>query len=147
MVSLNTPAELLQEGFVPDQFGEDSAGWPIFAQALLDEQNLIVLERVGATNYASADAGIKNRIKRAERFLASAELWLRRMNKQESDVVLDGSDNKGQGFLRFKTNHESYMKKAQAEFAAVPAVKATAVEVSSGPAMGIVSTSHFEAAL
>jgi len=144
-MSKATPDELKAEQFNAVQFGvEDGAVWDAYLQALLDEQAFVVKERVGAAVYDSTDAVVINRIKRTERFLAAAELWLRRMNQIESDVTVSGEDTKNQGFTRYKTNYKSYYDKARAELAALPSASAMPTEASSAPAFGAVLTSHFQ---
>lgn len=145
MPSKNAPDDLISEGFSPEEFGEDASSWSAYAQAVLDEQSIVVLSRVGAANYASTDVVLAMHVKLAERYLASAELWLRRMNNVETDVVLGGGpDNKANHFQRFQTNHQTYLNKAKAEIAALPAVQFTPMDATSKPSFGGVVTSTFE---
>ena len=142
-MSKATIDELKAEQFNAAQFGMDEGStWDNYLQALLDEQAFVVQERVGAAVYASSDAVVVNRIKRTERFLAAAELWLRRMNQIESDVSVSGESNRAD-FQRYENNYKSYYAKARAELAALPSASAIPTEASSVPALGVAVTSHF----
>lgn len=147
-MSKATPADLLAENFVPSDFGiktDPVTDWEDYAQPLLDEQAMLVEERVGTATYNSADPLIANHVSRAERFMAASELWCRRMNQVESDTVLGGEDphTTGTGYKRYKLNAESYATKASAEIAALPSATVAQKEVTSAPAFGSVNTTHF----
>jgi len=144
MSTKNTPDELLNEGFAPEQFGENSTTWETYAQALLDEVTLVVQQRAGDTNYASADLIIAGHVKRAERFLACAELWMRRMNRESAETLIGNQDQKAIGFTRFRTFAADYRAMAESELAQLPAATSAATSPSSAPGFGAVLSSPFE---
>jgi len=141
-MSKNTPQELLDEGFAPEQFGQDATTWPIYAQAVLDEQNQIAQDRT-ATQYTSTDAGIQNHIKRAERFLTVSELWDRRAARVDAESSV-GQDNQQAELTRFARNAEKATQKAEHEFAQIPTVTSTSDSASSAAAFGAETSSHFK---
>ena len=140
-MSLNTPQELLDEGFTPEQFGQSSSAWAAYAQPLLDEINQNIQQRAGV-QYASTDAGIQNHIKRAERFAAAAELWDRRMNRDEAESSIGQEINKDQT-NRFTQAAAQYRSKAKYELAQIPAITSAAASATSAPAVGAIASSHF----
>lgn len=144
MATKNTPAELQAEGFAPEQFGTDATGWATYAQELLDEVTLVVKHRAGDTNYASADPIIAGHVKRAERFLAASELWLRRMNRDSAETLIGNQEAKAVGFTRFRTFSNDYKAKFEAEIAALPSSISVADNGSSSPGFGAVISSPFE---
>jgi len=144
-VSKNIPQDLSNESFSPAQFGVDVGGWDAFAQALLDEKAVEVEALVGAATFNDADAAVALHVKQAERYLACAELWLRRMNQIDDDVAMDGQSTGDKNFQRFKTHHDTYIKKANAALAALPKPMTTPSESTVAPAFSGVATSHFEA--
>jgi len=141
-MSKNSPQELLDEGFAPEQFGKDDITWPTYGQAVLDEQNQIVKDRT-TSNYASTDAGIQNHIKRAERFLAVSELWDRRAARVDAESSV-GQDNQQAELTRFARNADKATQKAKHEFAQIPTVAATSDSASSAAAFGAETSSHFK---
>lgn len=138
-----TQADITNEGFTSSQFALDVASWAGFIDPLLAETALLVEARVGTAVYASVDATVQMHIARAERFLACADLWLRRANRLDSNTAASGDDNKGRDFERFAHFRKQYLQQYEAEIAALPASVAKPTEISSAPAIGSLASSHF----
>ncbi len=142
----NTAAEVRAEGFSYQQFGyPDDAGFDTDIDKLLNEQALIVEARVGATAWAAASDVTAAHVKRAERFLACAELWSRRINRLESETVIGGESDKSRGITEFRKNQQNYLAMSDKEYASVDATPAAAAP-SSGVAFSAETSSHFPAA-
>ncbi len=136
-MSKNTPQELRDEGFAPEQFGKDASTWDGFAQPILDEANQTVQERTG-TQYGSTDANIANHIKRAERFFAVAELWDIRASRVDAESSV-GQDHNPAESRHFARNAERALSKANYELSLIPSAAAAA----SAPAFGVETSTHF----
>lgn len=142
-MSKNNPQELIDAGFSPEQFGKDATVWAAFAQPLLDEANQIVQERTG-TQYTSADANIINHIKRAERFLAAADLCQRRINRIDASSSVSRDDiSVAQLLAEIRNSKKQYEADAERELAGIPAATSTSAATSSAPAFGSENSSHF----
>ena len=137
MASLNTDAELLDEGFDSSQFGKDDITWAAFADAALSEANLIVQERVGSTVYASTDTKIKNHMKRDERFIAARDLWQKRMNRIDASDSMAGDDlARSRMKADAKNSVAVYADAAEHEFAQIIGATGRVDSQSSAPSIG-----------
>jgi len=143
-MSINTPQQLLDEGFNPEQFGKNAADWDAYAQALLDEQTLLVQSRVGTVVYA-ASAGTEQalQVMLAERYMACAILASRRINKLESALAQSRQTDQMTSLItELRNNQRNYTRMAEEALAAVSATSRSE-STSSAPAFGAALSSHF----
>ena len=142
MPSKNTPDELLNEGFSPEQFGKTAGDWGAYAQPLLDEVTITVNERVGDTVYASAAPKVANNVMLAERYMACARLCSRRVNRLESSLAQSRQSESLSSLLdeirKNQRNYESMVEKTLGKLSAVSVAR----EPTSGPASGVLVSGH-----
>ncbi|WP_167631565.1 hypothetical protein [Mariprofundus ferrooxydans] len=143
MNSRNKASDLINEGFSPEQFGRTTADWNAYGMALLEQTAVAVAERTG-TLANSNDAAVVRHLTLAERYLACAALWQRRINRMEADTVIGGDGNAlPMAIQQFRANKQAYEADAEREFAAIAGATSQPKEASSGPAFGAVVSSHF----
>lgn len=148
MASKNTPGDLLNSGFSPEQFGKAAATWFAYAQALLDEQSLLVLDRVGTLHYVLSDTDAKGlQVKLSERYMACAILCSRRINRLESALAQSRqSDQMTNLIAELRNNQRNYTRMAEGMLATLDATPRGEATLSA-PAFGAVRSSHFAAVL
>lgn len=147
MASKNSASELAAEGFNESQFVlEGGTTFNDLLNAILNEATLVIKRRVGAVNYTSTDADIANSVKRAERFQAAAEIWLRIMNSADADTALGSEGNNNQSFARYEKFRRQYLDAVEVEIASIPDSTSLQSSTSSAPGFGYVASSPFDKA-
>jgi len=144
MASKNTPQQLLDEGFTPEQFGHDASSWAAYATALLAEQFILVQSRVSASAL-NAVIGTPEalHVQLAERYLSCAILAARRINKLESALAQSRqSDQMTSLITELRNNQRNYTRMAEESLAAIAATSRSEA-TSAAPAFGSVNSSHF----
>jgi len=143
-LSKNTPQELLDEGFTPEQLGKNASTWDAYAKQLLDEQSLIVQSRVSSLTYNATDGTPEAlHVQLAERYLACAILASRRINKLESALAQSRQTDQMTSLItELRNNQRNYTRMAEESLAAVAAMSRSE-STSSAPSFGSVCSSHF----
>ena len=143
MAAINGPQDLLAEGFQPEQFGQTSQGWGAYAQALLDEQTLVLRDRVGDIVYGDQTEPTLTRLTLAERYLACAVLCSRRINRLESSLAASRqSDAMTRLVSEIRANQRNYERMVEEQMARLAATPRQETP-DSAPAFGMATSSHF----
>ncbi len=136
MATKATPQDIMDLGFAAEQFGVATADFSAYLQAVLDEQEALLSDRVTAA--AVATATLLTHVKRAEKCMAGAEMMQRRINRLSGNVDADTA-------LLI-----SQLKKARADYQdeaerIIPRLISGSVSDGADFAFGQSTSSHFDA--
>lgn len=135
MATKTTPQEIIDLGFVCEQFGVASASFTAWLQAVLDEQEALLSDRVTAATVATAS--LLTHVKRAEKCMAGAELMQRRINRISGNVDADSAII----IAQLKKARQDYLDEAER---IIPRLLAGSVSDGADFAFGQNTSSHFD---
>jgi hypothetical protein len=133
-VTKATPQDIKDLGFVTEEFGSP-ADFTAYIQAVLDEQEALLSDRVGAA--AMSVSSLATNIKRAEKCLAAAELLQLRINRLAGNV---DSDTAGL-ISQLGKSRQNYLDEAEK---IIPRLVAGSVSDGTDATFGSTVSSHFD---
>jgi len=134
MATKASPQDIKDLGFVAEHFG-DPLDFDAFIQAILDEQEALLSDRVGISTLANPS--LATNIKRTEKCMSAAELLQRRINRLSGNV----DPETGMLILQLKRARQDYQEEAEK---IIPKLVSGAIADGSDAAFGQSSSSHFD---